>query len=878
MNPRVLVADSAPELSMSQGRFAAYRRFASLSLRYLCAIALAEAGPLTCIALRAFHFTPLVPRAPFIVVSALALGSGPGLVTTLLCIAEVIYDARRLAGSLGAIDGSDWERAVVIGFTGVFASVMADRLKKSYAKLKDAHRKSAAVLESISDGFITINRDWCYTYVNPAAARMTGLAAEELLGKNIWELWPYLSGSEFGKAYRKTVEANVPVQLENFYPEPLNAWFEVRCYPSREGLTIFFNDTTERRRREEQLRFFESAALQTSDAVLVLRTLDADTRRNYPVFVNPAFERITGFGLEDLKQEPVPFSIAPMDIQRDSAYLERLTRRKDGSEFWAEYTFTSIQDEGGKYTHWVCTLRDVTERKRADEAARLFTSIVEYSDDAIISKTLDGVILTWNKSAERIYGYSAEEMVGQNIARLIPPENASELPEIIDNLRRGERLEHFLTQRVRKDGGRIAVSITVSPLRDADGYIVGASAISRDVTEQQRVEKALALSEERYRSLAFATTQIVWTTNIHGEVIEDIPMWRAFTGQSKAEAVRMGWIAMVHPDDRERTRQVWLAAVKIRSFYDTEYRLLRSDGKYRWMSVHAAPVLEVDGTIREWVITCADIEDRKQAEAEIVKLNEELEQRVTERTAELQAANRELEAFSYSVSHDLRAPLRAMDGFSRILLEEYPSHLPEKAQHYLSVIRTNAVQMGELIDDLLAFARLSRQPLHKQQVAFDELVKKVLEDLAMEREGRRVEILVGDLPECEGDPQLLKQVLINLLSNGLKYTRERDLARIEVGAIAGSGRNPPVYYVRDNGVGFDMRYANKLFGVFQRLHGAKEYPGTGVGLAIVQRIVHRHGGRVWAEAQVDRGATFYFVLSQSGTKTNEELLACSSHT
>jgi PAS domain S-box-containing protein len=876
MNRRAPIANSAPEKYMSKGKFATLRRFGSLPLRYLFAMALAAAGPATRFPLRALHFQPLVPRAPFIVVSALALGLGPGLLTTALCVAEIIYGALEQAGSLPAISATDWERAIVVAFTGVFASLMADRLKKSYFQLKDAHRRNAAVLESISDGFVAVSRQWRFTYVNPAAARITGMAAGEFLGKNLWELWPYASGSAFGSAFRRAVEENVPVQVEAFFPEPLNAWFEMRCYPAREGLTVFFTDTTERRKREERLRFFESAALQTSDGVLVLKASEEGTAGDEPVFVNSSFERITGYSMRELKQGAFP---ALADLSKghcESVYVERLTRRKDGSEFWVEYTFTSIENGDGKHTHWVYTLRDITGRKQAEETSRLFTSIVEYSDDAIVSKTLDGVILTWNKGAERIYGHSSGEMVGQNIARLMPPENSSELPEIIDNPGR-ERLEHVLTERLRKDGRRIAVSITVSPLRDAAGCIVGASVISRDVTEQKRVEKALALSEERYRSLAFATTQIVWTANTHGEVIEDIPMWRAFTGQGGEEVMGMGWIAALHPEDRERTRDVWFRAVKNRSFYDTEYRLRRSSGEYRWMAVHGAPVLEVDGTIREWVITCADIEDRRQAEAEIAKLNEELEQRVMQRTAELEAANRELEAFSYSVSHDLRAPLRAMDGFSRILLEEYSPQLPEKAQHYLTVNRNNAVQMGALIDDLLAFARLSRQPLHKQPVALVELARQVLEDLALEREGRQVEILVGDLPSCEGDPQLLKQVLINLLSNGLKYTRARDVARIEVGAIAQTASDTPVYYVRDNGVGFDMRYAGKLFGVFQRLHGAKEYPGTGVGLAIVQRIVHRHGGRVWAEAQVNHGATFYFMLTQSGTKPSEELLACSNH-
>ncbi|MGH8068680.1 MAG: ATP-binding protein [Candidatus Entotheonellia bacterium] len=240
------------------------------------------------------------------------------------------------------------------------------------------------------------------------------------------------------------------------------------------------------------------------------------------------------------------------------------------------------------------------------------------------------------------------------------------------------------------------------------------------------------------------------------------------------------------------------------------------------------------------------------------KMNEELEQRVQERTAELRAANRELEAFSYSVSHDLRAPLRAITGFSRILLEDYAPQLPNEAQHYLKIVDNGGQHMGQLIDDLLAFSRLGRMELRKQRVATTDLVRQVLADLQAEQSGREVEITLGDLRPCRAEPSLLKQVFVNLLSNALKYSRKREVAHIVVGCREHDGEQ--VYFVKDNGVGFDMQYAKKLFGVFQRLHRAEEYEGTGVGLAIVQRIVHRHGGRVWAEAALDRGATFYFTL------------------
>jgi signal transduction histidine kinase len=248
----------------------------------------------------------------------------------------------------------------------------------------------------------------------------------------------------------------------------------------------------------------------------------------------------------------------------------------------------------------------------------------------------------------------------------------------------------------------------------------------------------------------------------------------------------------------------------------------------------------------------------QERDAALRKMNEELEQRVQARTAELRAANRELEAFTYSVSHDLRAPLRAMTGFSRILLEDYALQLPDEAQSYLRIIDNSAQQMGRLIDDLLAFSRLGRLELTKQPIALADLVRQVLEDLHAEHAGRQVEITLGNLPICRAEPTLLKQVFVNLLGNALKYSRQRDVAHIEVGCQENDGTC--IYFVKDNGVGFDMQYANKLFGIFQRLHRAEDYEGTGVGLAIVQRIVHRHGGRVWAEAVVDQGATFYFTL------------------
>jgi PAS domain S-box-containing protein len=284
------------------------------------------------------------------------------------------------------------------------------------------------------------------------------------------------------------------------------------------------------------------------------------------------------------------------------------------------------------------------------------------------------------------------------------------------------------------------------------------------------------------------------------------------------------------------------------------------DGSVRIFQSTYKPDVGSDGVIRGFFALSSDISERKRSEREIQRLNDDLEQRVVERTAELAAVNKDLESFSYSISHDLRAPLRAIDGFTRLLQDQHFEVLPEEARRYCRLVRENAQTMGQLVDDLLAFSRLGRSPLSKRPVDLSALVRHCLDDLEGELAGRDVELTVGELGTDEADPALLKQVWLNLLSNAVKYTRQRDCAEIQVGVEQRDDER--VYFCRDNGAGFDMAYADKLFGVFQRLHSSKDYEGTGVGLAIVEQIIRRHGGRVWAEAEVDRGATFRFTLEE----------------
>ncbi|HEY3225551.1 MAG TPA: ATP-binding protein [Planctomycetota bacterium] len=342
-----------------------------------------------------------------------------------------------------------------------------------------------------------------------------------------------------------------------------------------------------------------------------------------------------------------------------------------------------------------------------------------------------------------------------------------------------------------------------------------------------------------------ATNKVVWSDEVF-RMTGVLPT--KFTG------VLPDAVMVNHPDDRQAIQDALEASRAKREPLSTDTRIIRPDGSIRYLHVQGKPVLDDAGHVVRLVGTVQDITERRRADQAILTLNAELRSRMEE----LAAVNKELEGFSYSVSHDLRAPLRAIDGFSRMLIEDFAERVDGEGRRYLNVIMENTRKMGQLIDDLLEFSRMGRKALLTTPLDMEGLVKQVCTDMRTAHPDRALEMKVGPLPPSQGDPAMIKVVFANLLSNAVKYSRGRNPAVIEVGARVDA--NETVYFVRDNGVGFEMQYANKLFGVFQRLHPSHEFEGTGVGLALVQRIVQRHGGRAWAEGQVGAGATISFAL------------------
>jgi len=478
------------------------------------------------------------------------------------------------------------------------------------------------------------------------------------------------------------------------------------------------------------------------------------------------------------------------------------------------------------------------------------------------TSSVDGPVYEANDEFLRMVGYSRQDLEEGRLdwRKMTPPETLALADQRIAEAREHGRCAPFEKQYICKDGSRVWV---------LNGFILFGESRQNMVSFTIDINERKQEAERMQAILANIPVMINYITP-EGHLLWGNRCWEEALGVPLIAAQKMDVIKAFHPEDpldQESVRK----QIEESDGQWRDSKIITPDG--RALDTSWANIRLSDGS---HIGIGQDITERKQAEEEVRKLNAELEQRVAARTAQLQTANQELEAFSYSVSHDLRAPLRAIDGFSRILLEDFSAQLQPEAGHFLKLVRSNTQQMGQLVDDLLAFSRLNRQPLHKQLIQPSAEVRSALEALRQDSEGRQVEVAIGDLPPCWADPTFIHQVFVNLLSNALKFTRPRPIARIEIGFIPGpppgdllSGQSVAgIYFIRDNGVGFDMRFAQKLFTAFQRLHRAEDYEGTGIGLAIVQRIINRHEGKVWAEAQLNVGAAFKFVLPE-GSDENE---------
>ena len=681
----------------------------------------------------------------------------------------------------------------------------------------------------------------------------------------VWNLW---HGNYWlaGVIKAVTAAASVPTALllAHLMPQALDfpnygQWIKANAALKKEIL--------ERREAEVDLRVSE--ANYREQAQLLDLTHDALFVRNFDsriLYWSRGAEQLYGWRKEDVRGKTThellqtQFPQPPDEIMKtllETGYWEGevVHHCRDGSPVTVSSRWALRKDDAGRPSSILESNRDITLRKREEQK---FRNLLEAAPDAMVIVNGQGNIHFVNAQTEKLFGYSRADLAGQKVEILVPSRHQG---RHVADRNAYARAPHSRAMGAglelygrRKDGSEFPVEISLSPIETSEGTLI--SSAIRDVTERKQTEEALREKDEKLRLLIRGVKDYaILMLDPEGRITTWSEGAERIKGYRADEIIGEHFSRFYTPDAVAQGKpalELKIAAAEGR--FEEEGWRVRKDGSLFWANVVITPLRDKTGRLRGFGKVTRDITERKRAAEEAALQRNEL----SRSNADLVAANKELESFSYSVSHDLRAPLRHIDGFARILKEEHASTLSEEGLRYLDRVLQAANHMGHLVDDLLNLARIGRKEMARQTVKLDDLVRQAIAELPPEISEREIEWRIEALPEANCDPGLLQLVFVNLLSNAAKFTKTRQLAVIEVGAQkAGDAK---VFFVRDNGVGFDPKYADKLFGVFQRLHRQEDFAGTGIGLATVQRIIHRHGGEVWAESEPGRGATFFFTL------------------
>ncbi|MDJ1466735.1 PAS domain S-box protein [Xanthocytophaga flava] len=769
-----------------------------------------------------------------------------------------------------------------------FISVIEDitEQKRVEDALLQSENNLKQIIENLSEGLIISDRDGNLLHWNPVALQMHGFETmDECRGAvkdftSIYEL-SYLDGDvipveqwPISRLLRNEKVKNQEIQIRHLKKD----WVRVFSYGGGSfsdlyGNTIYFvsiGDITEKTHNAQAIlklnrelhlneRRFRSMIEYSSDFIAVLNANQEITYRS------PSWQRIFEWDTKG-GRSPRFNLLHPEDQPHVQKLIQQISRIPGAS---SEVSIRVIDKKGnyhfmdGNVTNLltdeavrglVINLRDISAKKIAEEKVKAseeqFRALIENSNDIFIVSTRDTISFV-SRSIKHVLGYTPEEYMTLSPEYLVHPDDQ---PLRWNELNYpGDTIELLFRKR-HKDGTwrwMEGIAMNLEHIQGVNGVLF----TLRDITERKESEKKLVQSEKIYKTIASTIPgSIICLFDqegryllVEGDLLNEFGYNRESLIGRKAKDLL--------DEDVVNALDVNLKRVFGGEVFTTENRSAGTDIITRYV-----PIKDETDKVTLAMLVSIDVTDIKEAQRQIYQLNQELEKRVEERTSQLVAANKELDSFNYTVAHDLRAPLRAINGYSSILAEDYASILGAEGKRFCTIITNESRRMGRLIDDLLAFARLNRSQMELFPVDLNDMVREVFLSLTTESQRDRIQFQVEELPPMQGDISLMRQVWQNLIENAVKFSSKRDVAQIHIGYYKEA--DGPIYFIRDNGVGFDMKYIDKLFGVFQRFHKASEFEGTGVGMAIVQRIIQRHGGRIWAESKVNEGTTFYFSFTQ----------------
>ena len=717
---------------------------------------------------------------------------------------------------------------------GVFAAARDITVQKL------ASQYSRSLIEASLDPLVTISPEGKITDVNLATIEVTGIPQEKLIGSDFSDYFtePEEARQGYQLVFKEGIVRDYPLAIKHSSGKVTHVLYNATVYKDPEGKVqgVFAaaRDITERKKVEEQLHTTSAYARSLIESSLdPLVTISPEGKITD---VNHAFELITGVSREWLiGADFANYFTEPRKARQGyrKAFEEGAVRdypltitQASGKEIEVSYNATVYKDAVGKPRGVFAAARDITETKQAAQYAR---SLIEASLDPLVTISPEGKITDVNATTIQVTGCTREELIGSDFSDYFTePEKARVGYRQVFS--KGRVVDYPLTIR-HKEGKLTDVLYNASVYKDDKGNVLGVFAAARDVTETKK-------TSVYSRSLIEASLDPLVTISPEGKITDVNDATIKVTGVPRESLI--GTDFSNYFTEPGKASEGYQEVFKKGFVTDYPLTIRSTTGKLTDVLYNASVYKDEKGNVLGVFAAARDYS------------------RVKQTTHQLEVSNKELEAFSYSISHDLRAPIRAIDSFSKILREEYSDKLDDEGKRVIKTILDNTLKMGKLIDSLLEFSRLGRQAITLENIDMTTTVKELFEELKSSCPERSVDLKVNKLLDAKVDPSLFRQVWINLLSNAIKFTGKNNLGIVEVGSKVEQGYN--TYWVKDNGAGFEMKYIDKLFGVFQRLHDQKDFEGTGVGLATAQRIVSRHGGKIWANSKVNEGATFYFTL------------------